>query len=80
MLLYACAGFADYGVKVNPSKTRLSFDMITSSGANLQVTGAWNAGMQPVCALVLAGLLQMSHAPLHVKDLCIDQAAFNSTV
>ena len=31
------AGFADYGVNVNPLKTRLSFDMITSSGTHLQV-------------------------------------------
>ncbi|KAL3137379.1 hypothetical protein ABBQ32_006906 [Trebouxia sp. C0010 RCD-2024] len=29
-------GFADYGVSVNPSKTRLSFQMVTSSGASLQ--------------------------------------------
>lgn len=33
----ACAGFADYGVNVNPSKTRLSFEMVTSGGAKLQV-------------------------------------------
>lgn len=33
----ACAGFADYGVNVNPSKTRLSFEMVTSSGTKLQV-------------------------------------------
>jgi hypothetical protein len=31
------AGFADYGVNVNPLKTRLSFDMTTSSGTHLQV-------------------------------------------
>lgn len=32
------AGFADYGVNVNPSKTRLSFEMVTSSSTQLQVT------------------------------------------
>ena len=31
------AGFADYGVNVNPLKTRLSFDMTTSDGTHLQV-------------------------------------------
>ena len=34
----SCAGFADYGVNVNPSKTRLSFEMVTSSGTQLKVT------------------------------------------
>ena len=32
------AGFADYGVNVNPLKTRLSFDMTTSNGTHLQVS------------------------------------------
>ena len=36
--LLSCAGFADYGVNVNPSKTRLSFEMVTSDGAQLKVT------------------------------------------
>ena len=41
--MFACmtngmfAGFADYGVNVNPLKTRLSFDMTTSNGTHLQV-------------------------------------------
>lgn len=30
-------GFADYGVNVNPAKTRLSFEMTTSNGTSLQV-------------------------------------------
>lgn len=30
------AGFADYGVQVNPIKTRLSFDMTTAAGQHLQ--------------------------------------------
>ncbi len=30
------AGFADYGVNVNPLKTCLSFDMTTSDGTHLQ--------------------------------------------
>ena len=31
------AGFADYGVNVNPAKTRLSFEMTTRNGTVLQV-------------------------------------------
>ena len=44
MTIWPCAGFAEYGVNVNPSKTRLSFEMVTSSGTQLQVT--WHRILQ----------------------------------
>ena len=52
-LCASCVGFADYGVSVNPSKTRLSFDMTTSSGVNLQVSNSLYL-LVPLCMSVLA--------------------------
>ena len=62
------AGFADYGVNVNPSKTRLSFDMTTSDGMPLQAC---------VCLPTLCP--HTKQRPHHPYNACLVVISFQHT-